>query len=155
LLPDQLLPSGKLQHLAVETGKSAKIYLIDRDNFGKVNPGNPLISAGTDPNVLQTATLGPAGVWGSPSFLPNPDGTPGGTLYYQGSGDVIKAFKLQVNQAGTSMELVTPPISQGTQSIAFPGTQPNISSNNGTNAIAWTVQVNNFGAQGPATLHAY
>ena len=84
LLPDSV-GSAAHPHLMVETGKSGKIYLIDRDDMGEIpNPGT-----GPD-DVVQTVTAGQAGVWGSPTFLQVNSTT--GIIYYHGSGDVLKGY---------------------------------------------------------------
>jgi hypothetical protein len=57
LIPDQ--SDGKLPRLAVETGKSGNIYLLDRDNLGKFTPHGP-------DAVVQVVPTGVAGVWASP-----------------------------------------------------------------------------------------
>ena len=140
LLPDYV-GSAAHPHLMVETGKSGQVYLIDRDNMGKVNaPG-----VGPD-NVVQVATLGGPGVWGSPAFLQT--GANSGLIYYQGSGDVMKAFSI------TNGQINTTPVTRSNAAFGFPGTQPTISGT-GSNAIAWALQVNNYGSQGTAVLHAY
>jgi hypothetical protein len=48
-------------HLAVEAGKTGRVYLIDRDAMGGYTAGGP-------DKMLQTVTLGGPGVWGSPAF---------------------------------------------------------------------------------------
>ncbi len=58
LLPDSV---GGGKQLMVETGKSGKIYLIDRNNMGQFSSGGP-------DKVVQIVTAGQAGVWGNPAF---------------------------------------------------------------------------------------
>src|SRR5262245_45286535 len=139
LLPDAV-GSAAHPHLMVETGKSGKIYLMDRDNLGKNTPGGP-------DNVVQVVQLGPAGVWGNPSFFQ--DGPNTGLIYYQGSGDVMKAFWI------TNGALATTPTTQSSTFFNCPGSQPSISANGMNNAIAWALEVDDFGQNGPAVLHAY
>src|SRR5262249_37806791 len=98
-------------------------------------------------NVVQIVQLGPAGVWGNPSFYL--DGPNTGLIYYQGSGDVMKAFRI------TNGALATTPTTQSSTFFNFPGSQPSISANGMTNAIAWALEVDDFGQNGPAVLHAY
>src|SRR5262249_7848756 len=105
---------------------------------------------GNNPNfdrVRQVVQLGPAGVWGNPAFFQ--DGPNTGLIYYQGSGDVMKAFRI------TDGVLATTPTTQSNTFFNFPGSQPSISANGTSNAIAWALQVDAFGQKGPAVLHAY
>src|SRR5262249_40855227 len=69
--------------------------------------------------------------------------------YYQGSGDVMKAIRI------TSGQLQAPPFLQSSEAFPFPGSQPSISANGTSNAIAWALQVNGFGQNLPSILHAY
>jgi chitodextrinase len=138
LLPDSV-GSAAHPHLLVETGKEGKIYLIDRDHMGGYTPAGP-------DNVVQVLQLGPAGVWGNPGYFQLNDTT--GLIYYQGSGDVLKAFTIQNG-------VLSGPTTQSTTTIQFPGAQPILSSNGRANAIAWAVQVDHYASSGPATLYAY
>jgi hypothetical protein len=144
LLPDAV---GSLTHthLMVETGKTGKIYLIDRDNLGKNNP-NP---AGPDFNV-QTVTAGPGGVWGNPAFYL--ESANSGLIYYHGSGADTRAFRISGAAIGPASSVYN-----SNQFFAFPGTQPSISANGQVNssAIDWELQVDGYGIGQPAVLHAY
>jgi hypothetical protein len=138
VLPDQ---PGDHPHLAVEAGKSGNIYLIDRDNMGKYT------SQGPD-NIVQVVPTGVAGVWASPAYWNS-------RIYYQGSGDVMKAFTLT---DGTLSYDPTDPTTHSTTSFPFPGSQPTISANGDTDGIAWAVDTHLRGERsdlGPAALHAY
>src|SRR5262245_62495101 len=61
----------------------------------------------------------------------------------------MKAFRI------TDGVLTTAPFTQSNTVFNFPGSQPSISANGTSNAIAWALQVDNFGVKGPAVLHAY
>jgi hypothetical protein len=135
LLPD-FVGSTTHPHLIVETGKSGKIYLIDRDNMGHLN--NP----GVGPDlVVQTVTAGQAGVWGNPSFLKVNATT--GIIYYHGQGDFLKGYVISNGHIDdTPGHILISTIRAG-----YPGTQP-VTSANGiadpvspTNAIVWELQV--------------
>src|SRR5262249_33293263 len=81
-LPDAVGSTAHPQ-LIVETGKTGRTYLIDRDNMGKNNPPGPDLN-------LQTVALGGPGVWGNPAFCLDQPGTglPGsgsGLIYYWGT----------------------------------------------------------------------
>src|SRR5262249_31872162 len=62
LLPDSVGSNGH-PHLMVETGKDGHIYLLDRDNMGKLVPGQM-----NNSQIVQDVVAGPGGVWRNPSF---------------------------------------------------------------------------------------
>jgi hypothetical protein len=134
----------------IETGKTGRMYLMDRANLGQNNPN----SAGPDFN-LQTVTIGGPGVWGNPSFfLDQPGsgqpGTGSGLIYYWGTSSPMKAFRITNGVINPTPVTTSDPLSFG-----FPGAQPSISANGTSNAIAWALRVDNFGQNGPATLFAF
>jgi hypothetical protein len=146
-----LLPAavGSAAHpnLGVAVGKSGKIYLLD------TTPGHSMgqnVPAGQADQVVQTITAGPGGVWGTPAFYQ--DGPNTGLIYYHGSGVDTRAFRI-------TNGVITPasPAFDSNQTFGFPGAQPIISANgqNGSSAVDWELQVDNYGSQGLATLHAY
>jgi hypothetical protein len=92
-------------------------------------------------DVVQTLNNGITGVHSTPAFFDN-------RVYYQGSGDVMKAFRL-VNGL-----LQTPPDSSTTR-FGFPGSTASISALGTDNAIAWALQTDAYGSGGSAILHAY
>jgi hypothetical protein len=148
LLPDSV-GSTTHPHLLIETGKTGRLYLIDRDNMGKNNTPN------ADQN-LQTVTLGGPGVWGNAAFFLDQPGTgqPGtgsGLIYYWGTSVPAEAFRV------TNGVINSTPISQTNFSIGFPGAQPSISANGSdtNSAIMWALRVDNFGQKGPAELMAF
>ena len=148
LLPDAV-GSAAHPHLLVETGKTGRMYLIDRDNMGKNN------SPGPDLN-LQTVTLGGPGVWGNPAFFLDQPGTgaPGtgsGLIYYWGTSAPAVAFRV------TNGVVSSTPFTQTNFAIGFPGAQPSISANGAdpNSAIMWALRVDNFGQKGPAELMAF
>jgi hypothetical protein len=141
LLPDSV-GSAAHPHLMVETGKSGKIYLIDRDLMGRYQTPGPTSDA-----VVQEVTAGQAGVWGNPAFFQVNATT--GRIYYQGSGDVIKAYTISNGVLSAS------PVDRSNTAFGFPGGQPSISANGTANAIAWSLQVDAYGTSGPGILHAY
>jgi hypothetical protein len=149
LLPDAV-GSAAHPHLLIETGKTGRLYLIDRDNMGRNNtPG------GFDQN-LQTVTLGGPGVWGNAAFfLDQPgNGQPGtgsGLIYYWGTSVAAEAFRV------TGGVINPTPVSQTTFAIGFPGAQPIISSGGAdpNSALMWALRVDNFGQRGPAELMAF
>jgi hypothetical protein len=131
LLPDVTDSAGNIRHLGVGAGKDRSVYLFDRDNMGKFNPG-------TNGNIYQQlATALGGGQFASPAWF-------NGLLYFGSVGDVIRAFKMTAGTLGTT------PWSSTLASFAFPGTTPSISANGTANAILWAVENSN-----PAALHAY
>ena len=136
LLPDQV---AARPHLMVAAGKEGKVYLMDRDNMGGYQRCGP-----TCDDVVQSLPGGTVrgGSYGTPAYF-------NGQVYYQGAGDVMKAFQV-VNGL-----LSTAPVSQSNVAFGFTGSTPSISANGASSAIVWALQVNAFGTGGPAILHAY
>ena len=134
LLPDSV-GSVAHPHLIVGAGKEGRIYLLDRDNLGHFHSGN-------DNQIVQSLPAAIGGVWASPAYFNN-------LIYYQGSGDVLKAFRI------TNGVITATPASQSTTSFGFPGATPTISANGTSNAIVWITQSDAFASSGPAVLHAY
>jgi PKD repeat protein len=133
LLPDYL-GTATHPHLMVGCGKEGKIYLLDRDNLGHFNSTN-------DSQIIQEIANAVGGTWSSPAYFNS-------LVFYQGSGDVMKSFKI------SNGLLSTTPVSQSSTSFGFPGATPVISANVTNNAIAWVIQSDGYpGGQG--ILHAY
>jgi hypothetical protein len=137
LFPDQ---TGSIPHLALVTGKTGTMYLINRDNMGKYSP--------TADNVVQSqyTTIGgvvtPTGNWGTPAFF-------NGQIYIQGVKDYLKQYVL-------SNDLLSGgPLAIGADNIGYPGTTPVISSNGTQNGIVWVVQADGAASSKAATLRAY
>jgi len=129
LLPDQ---PGARPHLMVAAGKEGTIYLIDRDDLGAYQRCGT-----TCDDVVQVTPLGSAS-FGAPAYFNT-------RVYYQGVGDVLKAFELSNGLLSSS------PVSQSTTPFSFPGSTPSVSANGSTNAIVWALEVNSC----TAVLHAY
>ncbi|PYM38808.1 MAG: pyrrolo-quinoline quinone [Candidatus Rokuibacteriota bacterium] len=136
LLPDQ---SGARPHLMVTAGKEGKIYLLDRDDLGAYQRCGP--SCDDVAQVTAAGTIA-GGSFGAPGYFNS-------LVYYQGPGDVLKAFQLSNGLLSVS------PASQSTTPFGFPGSTPSISANGSSNAIVWTLQVDAYASGGPAILHAY
>lgn len=145
LLPD--LPSGSAhQQLLVQQGKEGKIYLIDRNNMGK------LCSACTsiDTNIVQEIPGASTGIWGSPAFWNN-------TVYWGGgrdggSADHIKAWSFNGNNSGL---LSTSPVSQTSQVFSFSTAAPVISANGTSNGILWILDNSSFASSCCQVLYAF
>jgi hypothetical protein len=140
LLPD-FVGSAQHPHLIVETGKTGRLYLIDRDNMGHFHSDH-------DDVVQELYLTGQqsAGVWGNPAFVQVNATT--GLIYYHGSGDVGRA--IQISNATLSYDVANP-LTKTAEVFGFPGGQPIISSNGTANAIMWDLRVDTT----PGVLHAY
>ena len=134
LLPDSA-GSAAHPHLIVGAGKEGKIYLIDRDNMGHFQSGNDNQIVTNLPNAI-------GGVWSSPAYFNN-------RIYYQGNGDVMKAFLI------TNGFIVATPESRSATSFGFPGATPTVSANGTNNGIVWIIQADAYLSSGAAVLHAY
>jgi hypothetical protein len=134
LLPDSV---GSVAHprLIVGAGKEGKLYLLDRDNLGHFN-------AGSDSQIVQSVPGAVGGVFSTPAYFNQ-------RLYFQGSGDVMKAFAI------TNGTLSTTPISRSSTSFGFPGATPSVSANGTNNAIVWILQSDAAASGGPAVLRAF
>ena len=134
VLPDSL---GSALHprLLLAGSKSGTIYLLDRDNLGKFN-------AAGDTQIVQAIRGQAGGMWSTAAYFNN-------TLYYGGSGDALKAFRIaNATISGT-------PTSQAPSGFGFPGATPSVSANGTSNAIVWAVQSDGYNSSGPSVLHAY
>jgi hypothetical protein len=130
LLPDLADANGTMRHLAVGSGKDAKIYVLDRDNMGKFNA-----SADSIYQEIPGALSG--GEFGKPSYF-------NGMVYYGAVGDTLKAFPV------TRAKLATTPSSKSSTQFGYPGATPSISANGVANGIVWAVENG-----GTGVLHAY
>lgn len=134
VLPDE---AGSLAHphILVGCGKEGRIYLLDRDNMGGYSPKG-------DTNVVQSVLGLIGGIWSSPAYFKR-------RLYYQGSGDVLKA--LSITNATISNTLV----GQSRQPFGYPGATPSISANGDQEGIVWVLQTDGYASRSPTVLHAY
>jgi hypothetical protein len=144
LLPD-LPPGSPHQHLLVEAGKYATVYLIDRDNMGRYCP--PTCSS-SDPQIVQEL----------PQVLLNEIlATPAywnGSLYFSSHAQPVLAFSF--NSGGSGL-LSTSPIAAASSDLAL-GASLVISANSNTNGIVWALDNSSFVIGGGGccqVLHAY
>ncbi|MGC2173676.1 MAG: choice-of-anchor D domain-containing protein [Candidatus Sulfotelmatobacter sp.] len=137
LLPTQ---PGPFPDLLIGGGKTATIYLVNRNSMGGYGPGSD--------NVVQEladALDVPAvevGVRGGPAYW-------NGQVYFAGVGDVVKAFGL------SNGLLSTFPISESPTKNYYPGATPTVSSNGSTDGVVWVLETDGYGTNKPAILHAY
>lgn len=132
LLPDSA-GSAEHPHLMAGAGKEGTIYLLDRDHLGHFSPGTN--------DIVQTAPGVIHGVWGSPAYFEN-------LIYFQGVGDVMKAFLI------TNGVMTTSPVTRSKTSFGGVGYTPSISAHGASNAIAWVIDTSAYASKGPAVLHA-
>ncbi len=116
LLPDEA-GSSQHPHLMVGAGKEGRVYLLDRDNLGKVQ-------AGSDSQIVQSIPGAIGGLFGNPAYFNK-------TIYLCGSGDNLKAFSI------SGAKMATTAASQSVAKFGFPGCVPTISANGTANGIAW------------------
>ena len=130
VLPDMMDAQGHTRRLAVGAGKDGNIYLMDRTNMGKFNPGND--------NAIYQELDGalPDGIWSMPAYFNS-------TPYYGSVGYHLQAFPFQNARLNAAS-------SQTAISFAYPGTTPSVSANGTSNAIVWATENTS-----PAILHAY
>jgi uncharacterized repeat protein (TIGR03806 family) len=137
ILPDSA-GSVAHPHLVVGGGKTAPIYVMDRDSMGRFNG-----TAGTD-NIVQQFNGGPGGDRDiTPAFFKN-------TMYMYDANSKIGAFKI------TNAVFNTTPVETPDTFDNKGGATVSISANGASNAIAWVIY--NSGGQSPATpavLRAY
>ena len=141
LLPDSA-GSAAHPHLMVGSGKDGNIYLVDRDNMGHyIGPGTVNVN-------LQTLFGAIAGSYGTPAYFNN-------WIYYQSSGDVMKAFLI------TNGVISSSPVSRSTVTLGGLGYAPVISANGTNNAIAWVIDASAYNnansdtSSGSAVLRAF
>src|SRR6266404_459169 len=99
LLPDSV-GSTAHRHLLIGCGKEGKIFLLDRDNLGHFN--------GAADQIVQEIPNAVGGTWSSPAYFNS-------RVYYQGQGDVLKAYSI------ANALLTTSPVSQSSTSFGYPG----------------------------------
>lgn len=129
----------------ISAGKEGRIYVVSRDSMGGYhtvkNPCGKQNRADLD-RILQEfgpGTIG--GLFGTPAYW---NGSNGEYVYFGGTNDAVKAYKLSNGLLSNS------PTSRTPESFGFTGGNPVISSNGNTSGtgILWTLDPN-------AILHAY
>ncbi|HEY1865595.1 MAG TPA: hypothetical protein VGG55_00895, partial [Candidatus Acidoferrales bacterium] len=133
LLPDQ---TGTHAHVALIGSEAGALYVVNRDTLGGFTSGGP-------DKILQTFNLG-ANITATPAYSAATS-----TVYVAGDYDHLKAFPFSGGAMTGSAS------SQSTESFAFPGASPAISSNGASTAIVWALDSSGFGTGAPAVLHAY
>ena len=133
LLPDQ---QGAHPHLAVSTGKTGTIYVVDRDRLGR------FVSNGNDRQIVQVVRGAISGNYGTPAYW-------NGHVYFGSLNDSLKEFSL------INGRLSDAAVSQSAGVFGYPGASPSISSDDTRNGIVWVLQNDEHYRSGPAVLRAY
>ncbi|MFZ1006123.1 MAG: pyrrolo-quinoline quinone [Candidatus Sulfotelmatobacter sp.] len=136
LFPDVVDNAGKTWHLAVGSGKTGYIYLVDRDNMGKFNSSVDNIRQEIPACCPPYGGLY-GGVFSTPAYFDS-------TVYFGPITEPIQAFAISDGKLSSSYTMIT------STSFAYPGTTPSISANGNSNAILWAVENGST-----AVLHAY
>lgn len=147
LLPDGFGTAAH-PHLALATGKTNVLYLLDQNNLTHFNS--------TADNILQELILLPnglnethviGGMFSKAAYF-------NGRVYVVPIADVLRAFS--VSNATLNAVAAT-----GADTFGFPGATPAVSAQGANNGIIWAVNTNNnntangSGTSGPAVLFAY
>jgi uncharacterized protein (TIGR03437 family) len=107
-------------HLMAGAGKEGRIYLLDRDNLGK-------LQSGSDSQIVQSIPNAIKSFFGNPAYFNN-------RIYFCGWGQlqVFPVFNAQ---------MTTTPESRGPDLIQWPGCIPTISANGTSGGIVWALDV--------------
>ena len=131
LLPDQ---SGEHRHVLLTAGKEGKIYVIDRDHMGKVQPGN-------DPHAVQTLSAS-HGAFGAMAYWNE-------NIFFIGSEARLQDFLIEAGQLKLK--------AAGNTKFLDSGATPTVSANGSKDGIVWAASSKNWNEQPgrPAVLYAY
>ena len=129
ILPDQ---PGTYPHLLATGGKDGRVWLVNRDNLGKL--------LANDARAVQVIPDGSDSLFGGGSYW-------NGNLYVQEVGDFLKQFPLQSGVAQSAMS--------SDFQIGYPNPAPAISANGTSNSVLWLVEADTFKNGGPAVLRAF
>ena len=126
-----LLPNltGTYPHVAVVCSKLETIYVLNRDNLGKMG--------GTADHVIQQVT-GQLGATSGTQYTDRCFTSAAywnNNLYFIGNNDGVKQFSFNPSTGMMS----TTPIHKDTFAYLFPGGQAVVSSNGNTNGIVWAI----------------
>ncbi len=106
-------------HLMTGAGKEGRIYLLDRDNMGKLQQGS-------DSQIVQSIPGALTAMFGNPAYFNH-------TVYYCGAGNRLAAYTI------SNAQMSSAPISQSDASFRYPCNVPTISANGTANAIVWAL----------------
>jgi hypothetical protein len=130
ILPDQ---PGTFPHEAVQAFKTGEIFLLNRDNLGKLGSAN----------AIQDINFNKGGYWSTAAYW-------NGNVYLIGVSGPITQWTL------SNGGLPSTPTHSGTTAYSYPGATPSISANGTSNAMVWAIQTAGQVQGGAAAvLHAY
>jgi hypothetical protein len=123
--------------LAVATGKSSILYLMNQNALGGLTSG--------DTGVLQSQPDGGGGVWGGPAYYNGPAGP---VVFTQSSSDFLHGWTVATGSTPSLTKTLN-----GTSRGGYGGSLPIVSSNAATanTGLVWVVDR----AQEPFSLEAY
>jgi hypothetical protein len=146
ILPDGL-GNAAHPHLALATGKTNLLYLLDQNNLGHFNSTSdnivqevPLHNGLNESNVI-------GGMFAKAAYF-------SGRIYVLPIQDVLRAYTVSNAQ-------LAPLLATGSDTFGFPGATPVISAQGSTSGIVWVLNttnnnsLNGSGTSGTAQLFAY
>ncbi|MFY9987922.1 MAG: hypothetical protein WAK31_24405 [Chthoniobacterales bacterium] len=135
ILPNMTTAGGETVHLAVGAGKDGNIYIVNRNEMGKIN-----LKTSDNSNVYQEvqSPLGGA-VFGSPAYFH-------GYLFFGAVSASLRQFTFNNGLLSTN------PTSATLGTFGYPGTTPSVSSSGSESGIVWAYE---NASSGDAVLHAY
>jgi hypothetical protein len=146
ILPDSV-GSTSHPHLALATGKTNLLYLLDQSNLGQFSSSaDNIIQKVTLNNGLNESTV-IGGMFSKAAYF-------NGRIYVVPIQDVLRAYSI----ANATLTAVA---ATGADTFGFPGATPSVSAQGSTNGIVWVLNTTNNnspnGSQvpGPAQLFAY
>ena len=136
VVPNQ---TGTFAHELIACGKPTPIYVLNRDNLGHRGTTSDNIVQRLDGQLGNTGSFRDSGqpCYNSPAMWQQ-------NVYFAPNHDVLKMFTLDPNTG----KLSATPVSKGTYTYLWPGSDPVVSSNGNTNGIVWTLD------SATSTLHA-
>lgn len=146
ILPDST-GSTAHPHLALATGKTNLLYLLDQTNLGKFSgSADNIVQEIILPNGLNEGTV-IGGMFSKAAYF-------NGRIYVVAISDVLRAYSI----SGATLTAVT---ATGADTFGFPGATPVVSAQGASNGIVWVLNTTNNNSQngsqtaGPAQLFAY
>jgi hypothetical protein len=147
ILPDGF-GSATHPHLALATGKTNLLYLLDQNNLGQFSSSaDNIVQEVTLPNGLNESII-TGGMFSKAAYF-------NGRIYVVPINDVLRAYSI----ANATLTAIT---ATGPDTFGYPGATPVISAQGSTtNGIVWALNTTNnnsadgSGTNGPAQLFAY
>jgi len=141
ILPDSV-GSALHPHLALTTGKTAVLYLLDQTNMGKFNSITNNDIQEVIPVPPPNATLNDGGNYGGPAYW-------NGNIYTTGQNFPLSQF--QISNGAIS----TPQSANSSNTFPPRGGIPAVSANRNSGGVVWIVDYSGWVNSTPAVLDAY